>query len=1421
MKKDLTLTVKGFPFLSTYGKYGTFEDYQSIAEPVSGVKIGILNTMGTAPYNNGNPTTANGTITPVGSYVSDEDGKIIISKDESFLQTAGTYTLVAYRTAADGEPVLMRTTTLVTSRSGLDPALDGYVAPEELTIAVDESQLTLGVDGNGNEKLIFVGSAKNNNQLKFKALDQNGEETPVIWSAAPVSGVSFYTTFEDAYVGTASVAPYYDSIMGYKGGTDFTEMITATSRLNGKTATYKLTGGTAQMNIGDPSEDTTVELTGSPIYKYSIGVDHRIYATYGILDYTVEYTPNDPSIVQIDGGLDDYDSVFDLTFKRPGKVTFTIFEKNNPYHSTKKTITITGVVIENEDGKSGSEVLYPGDTTQLTEYVLDPENTTVTWSSSDDNIATVDETGKVTAVGVGSANITASCQEGEKTYSGTFQVQVKGNAAGGLDSLMLSAPKCDNKTFAYYQSTTSTKRTPALSSQAFEGGKNISGVKYTDTYTSGKDLTFYINPSAGGYNARMTDGAGPKYVLVQPSFAATVKTELSVNGTFVKELESDKATQVSLTPGESTVINIKASLKSNPSDYKEYKFTIDYPESNLGGFANDTQFISGDDRDRLVDLQYSGEGEGYIFKLNADGSLDNSYYNSGADFSTDAKAFLYRDIDQFSLTFEGEDQGYTRLRGKVGAGDYTEAQGVMNLDHIAFGNSNEVVITIQSLSDKVYRSYTSGDPWSDESVKTGKLTVVRLDIDPTLSDFIVTDLKYSDNVLTPSGGSLDLNNTSGTVVIGDASKPVVTKIKLPDGFTPILSGATSEVSGPDADGYYSFTIDASAGGTYTEEIRLAQKVGDYLAKTAITSSLSVDHVYTLKYQQKDSSAYGDLLADSVVDYLCVGSQYTNGAQSYGNINGESPERTLVGINNGTDQICLGSFGGYATYYFDDPITNDTKNPYGVDFTVYGYGTSGKDASRSKPGAVYVSEDGSTWYELAGSEHYDANAIWDYNVTYTNNKDDGSVGYADNHGRSGSLGSGYGYPLAEKYALHPWTDAEKESMTFSGTLLLGSNGWDYSTSGTAATTQWGYAGTKISPSAVSTDDLSLMTGNPYVAKYQSSGSGFDLAWAVDGDGKPVSLTSVKYVKVMSSSLIQSDSTDEASAVVYSVAKSAPFSYDNGTTDAPTSIKIGDQELELKSGVYSYAAEVSSQNFTVQVGASKDANVYINDVRGNSREYSRTNSFDFEKGILRIVVQEGESAPLIYYVQLTNTAQKGDGFTDVDASAWYANAVKYVVDAELFMGVSNDKFAPDLELTRAMLVTVLYRAEKSPDVTESNLFTDVVDGSYYTDAVKWATENEIIYGVGNGRFAPDQNITRQELSTILYRYAIYKGCDIEEPKPITQYSDAGEVADWAQDAMKWAVSSGVIKGTSDTTLSPNKTATRAEVAMMLMRLFENVL
>ena len=143
------------------------------------------------------------------------------------------------------------------------------------------------------------------------------------------------------------------------------------------------------------------------------------------------------------------------------------------------------------------------------------------------------------------------------------------------------------------------------------------------------------------------------------------------------------------------------------------------------------------------------------------------------------------------------------------------------------------------------------------------------------------------------------------------------------------------------------------------------------------------------------------LADSVVDYLCVGSQFTNGGNQNTGIYGWYPEKTLIGayMSNTTWPNSLGNFGGYITYYFNTPITDDPKNPYGVDFTVYGNSFDGTSGA-SEPGAVMVSENGSTWYELAGSVFYDDSTTWNAEVTYQYNAD--STTYKLSDGRNGAF-----------------------------------------------------------------------------------------------------------------------------------------------------------------------------------------------------------------------------------------------------------------------------------------------------------------------------------------------------------------------------------------------------------------------------------
>ena len=177
-----------------------------------------------------------------------------------------------------------------------------------------------------------------------------------------------------------------------------------------------------------------------------------------------------------------------------------------------------------------------------------------------------------------------------------------------------------------------------------------------------------------------------------------------------------------------------------------------------------------------------------------------------------------------------------------------------------------------------------------------------------------------------------------------------------------------------------------------------------------------------------------------------------------------------------------------------------------------------------------------------------------------------------------------------------------------------------------------------------------------------------------------------------------------------------------------------------------------------------------------------------------------------------------FTDVETGSWYYDGVKYAVEKGLFAGTSATTFAPNMELTRAMLVTVLYRLAGSPEVSQFDKFSDVQADSWYEDAVTWAAANGVVAGYGGGVFGPDDDITREQLALILYRYAQLTEQDVDTETDLSAYSDVGEVSDFAREAMVWAVENGLISGTSKTTLSPKGTATRAQVAVILMRYLE---
>ena len=182
--------------------------------------------------------------------------------------------------------------------------------------------------------------------------------------------------------------------------------------------------------------------------------------------------------------------------------------------------------------------------------------------------------------------------------------------------------------------------------------------------------------------------------------------------------------------------------------------------------------------------------------------------------------------------------------------------------------------------------------------------------------------------------------------------------------------------------------------------------------------------------------------------------------------------------------------------------------------------------------------------------------------------------------------------------------------------------------------------------------------------------------------------------------------------------------------------------------------------------------------------------------------------------------GIPFSDVRTSDWYYEGVQYVYDHGMMNGMDADRFAPNETTTRGMIVTVLHRLEGTP-AAKGVHFSDVKDGMWYADAVGWASAKGIVNGYGNGKFGPADIITREQMAAILYRYADYQNNRISGRANLSSYSDAAQISSYAVDCMSWANAVGLITGVTNTTLVPKGSATRAQVAVILMRFCRNVM
>lgn len=193
---------------------------------------------------------------------------------------------------------------------------------------------------------------------------------------------------------------------------------------------------------------------------------------------------------------------------------------------------------------------------------------------------------------------------------------------------------------------------------------------------------------------------------------------------------------------------------------------------------------------------------------------------------------------------------------------------------------------------------------------------------------------------------------------------------------------------------------------------------------------------------------------------------------------------------------------------------------------------------------------------------------------------------------------------------------------------------------------------------------------------------------------------------------------------------------------------------------------------------------------------------------------ETTDLPDYGFAKSTGLSPEDFTDLSADAWYYEAVEYVLENSMMTGFDDNTFRPNAQLSRAMLAQILYNMEGRPATSGTAAFSDVAAGAWYTDAVNWAAASGIVTGAA-GKFAPNDNITREQMAAILYRYTQLKGPNAAAQQgKLTGFVDEDQISTYAIPAMNWAVEQGLMIGKDGSRLAPKDTAARAEVAKVLM-------
>lgn len=905
----------------------------------------------------------------------------------------------------------------------------------------------------------------------------------------------------------------------------------------------------------------------APTVKLSVdGQSVKTASLYGGANgHTVWDVKIPDGVAKVTSDLSTKPNNIQMDVLRPGKVEVTMTLDVGPADAPltdKATVTVTGVAVENADGELGKAYLE-----------LTSENAAPTMQ-----LKAIPEEGR-TVASWKSANEAVATVDDKGVVTahavGTAQITVTDDKGtkGGILVVVTDAQNPTFENLVLYGISTSTFKYNA-------GQKAYTGIKlnsYTTTTLTINKGTLYDSKKLDCV-ASYTNGSGEAVSIAIPSATQTMLPGF---------------------PFGTTVVTLTLTDKENKDVKSEYTLEVTRPRDTTKNLAYTAGMaLASGNGEALSTTQYLSQAEGYLFRASNAGVKNSTYGWTNSTYYY--RAFMQNGRADFTATLKGNSV-YTHIRYSVDDGATWKElpQGGGATQAISFpeateeGKNAEVKVIFQVVGDEAY--FNAGNAFPEMTASGEKLMLNGTQVGTAYTVW-VEQLPVSGEprilTATSDGGEWypAFNDTSVSYRLSIAQEdalPTVT-FTVAEGCTVKLG---SKALTADEDGNYTLTLTTAS-----------QKLNVTLG--------SLTRVYDFAASKRIKNG-----ADKLVDYLCINSQYTNAGYGLGG------EAMLAGSLKS-----LGGFGGYATFYFADGLTNNPANKYGVDFYVYGNSFGGESAS--EPGQVWVSEDGNTWYALAGSEHYDS-AIWNYTVTYTKNGT--GTSWKDNYGHTdASHGRAFNWPLATNYTLND--AAENGTFTASGILLPSQKGivGDNTTSSFAAKTPFGYV-----------DATPNGEENPYLANdgLQLKSSGFDLAWAVDGNGNPVNVNgmSFHYVKVVTASNIMAGAFNEKSTEVTKVYRATPAGASVGQTPAPTAITFSDgatnYTLTPVAGQQTYELTLPMKSVSISVAGGAE-NIYVNNQRIASDAASKAIDITTDNTLVRVIVQSGDMEPTIYLLKLTS-------------------------------------------------------------------------------------------------------------------------------------------------------------------------------------------